>query len=61
MEPQEEVTYELTLTNYEVKRMFNRMVRGWFGRAEADYNDFIQALLVGDKKAMNSYMNRVAL
>ena len=37
------------------------MVRGWFGRAEADYNDFIQALLVGDKKAMNSYMNRVAL
>ena len=44
MEPQEEVTYELTLTNYEVKRMFNRLVRGWFGRAEADYNDFIQAV-----------------
>ena len=25
------------------------------------YNDFIKALLLGDKKAMNAYMNRVAL
>ena len=29
--------------------------------AEADYNDFVKALLMGDKKAMNAYMNRVAL
>ncbi|MDD6233414.1 MAG: PD-(D/E)XK nuclease domain-containing protein, partial [Frisingicoccus sp.] len=25
------------------------------------YNDFVQALLIGDLKAMNAYMNRVAL
>lgn len=41
----EEVQYELTLTNYEVKRMFNHMVRGWFKCAQADYNDFIKAML----------------
>ena len=57
----EEVEYELTLTNYEVERMFYNMVRGWFQDSRADYNDFVQALLLGDKKAMNAYMNRVAL
>lgn len=29
--------------------------------AEGDYNDFIQALLLGDVDAMNDYMNNVAL
>ena len=53
--------YELSLTNLEVKLMFQNMIRGWFGEAEADYNDFITALLAGDKKSMNAYMNRVAL
>ena len=53
--------YELVLTNYEVKVMFRRMVGGWFKPAGENYNDFIKALLLGDKKAMNVYMNRVAL
>ena len=53
--------YELAITNLEVKLMFGNMVRDWFSSAEADYNDFIKALLLGDKKAMNAYMNRVAL
>ena len=53
--------YELTLTNYEVELMFNNMVRSWFDLAEADYNDFVKALLLGDVDAMNVYMNRVAL
>ena len=57
----EEVEYELTLTNYEVECMFEEMVRSWFQDSRADYNDFVQALLLGDKKAMNAYMNRVAL
>lgn len=56
-----EAEYELTLTNYEVERMFHKMVRGWFQNASADYNDFIKALLQNDKKAMNAYMNRVAI
>lgn len=53
--------YELTITNLEVKLMFRSMIRDWFKEAETDYNDFIKALLLGDKKAMNVYMNRVAL
>ena len=53
--------YELALTNLEVRLMFQNMIRDWFSAAEADYNDFIKALLLGDKKAMNAYMNRVAL
>ena len=61
LEPGEEQKYELALTNYEVKLMFEGMVRGWFSDAKEDYNDFVQALLVGDIKAMNVYMNRVAL
>ena len=56
-----EPLYELALTNHEVKRMFRRMVRGWFKKSKWDYNDFVKALLQGDKKAMNFYMNRVAL
>ena len=57
----EEAKYTLTLTNYEVERMFYNMVRGWFRDSRADYNDFVQSLLLGDTKAMNAYMNRVAL
>ncbi|MBD5546473.1 MAG: AAA family ATPase [Lachnospiraceae bacterium] len=51
--------YELTLTNLETKIMFVNMVRGWFDNASPDYNDFIKALMVGDIKAMNIYMNKV--
>ena len=57
----EEAEYELSLTNYEVERMFYNMVRGWFQDSRADYNDFVHALLLDDRKAMNAYMNRVAL
>ncbi|MCM1499403.1 MAG: ATP-binding protein [Clostridium sp.] len=61
LELDEEPLYELTVTNYEVKRMFYSMVRGWFAKAGADYSDFQQALLAGNIKEMNAYMNRVAL
>ncbi len=61
LEDGQEQLYELTLTNYEVKRMFEGMVRSWFSGSKADYNDFIKAMLCGNVKAMNGYMNRVAL
>ncbi len=51
--------YELKLTNFEVKVMFRGMVRKWFAGSSSNYNDFIKALLLGDLKAMNTYMNRV--
>lgn len=53
--------YILTLTNLEVRLMFEDMISDWFSLESANYNDFIHALLKGDKKAMNVYMNRVAL
>ena len=53
--------YSLALTNREVRVMFENMVRGWFGRYEEEYNDFIRALLMDDVKVMNYYMNKVAL
>lgn len=57
-----DVWYTLAITNFEVRKMFRKMVSGWFGgQAQTAYNDFIKALLLGDKKAMNRYMNRVAL
>ena len=51
--------YDLTLTNREVHIMFNGMIRDWFSGND-NYNDFIKALLLGDTKAMNLYMNRVS-
>lgn len=53
--------YELALTNYETKKMFEKLVSGWFGSERSNYNDFIKALLLGDVKAMNAYMNRMTL
>lgn len=53
--------YTLKLTNKEVKAMFRNMIEGWFKDRVPAYNDFIKALLLDDIKAMNHYMNRVAL
>ena len=56
-----EPQYELALTNLEVKVMFRNMVKRWFGEVFSDYNDFIKALLMGNVKTMNAYMNRVSM
>lgn len=53
--------YELAITNYETRRMFEHMITGWFGKAESVYNGFIKALLNDDVELMNIYMNKVAL
>ena len=53
--------YELVLTNNEVLFMFQNMIDGWFLDYTEDYNEFIKALLQGNIKVMNIYMNRVAL
>lgn len=54
-------TYRLELTNREVYMMLRSIIRDWFSGEDVPYNDFIKALLLGDVKAMNRYMNRVAL
>lgn len=56
-----ECDYTLSLTNKEVRLMFRHMIDGWFAEYTPAYNAFIKALLLDDKKAMNVYMNRIAL
>ena len=53
--------YELAITNQEVLIMFKSLVREWFAPVSSSYNEFVSALLLGDVKAMNLYMNRVAM
>ena len=54
-------TYELVLTNEEVRLMFEEMIEDWFGGDPLSYNEFIKALLCDDRKGMNIYMNKIAL
>ena len=57
-----DVWYTLTITNLEVRRMFRRMVKGWFKNdTEVQYNEFMKALLNDNVKKMNTFMNKVAL
>ncbi len=52
--------YVLGLTNFEVKKMFSKMILDWFAEND-DFNDFISAMLKGDEEGMNVYMNEIAL
>ena len=53
--------YHLSLTNHEVNVMFRRMIDGWFKKYTPNYNAFVQALLADDLRAMNHYINKIAL
>jgi len=53
--------YHLSLTNHEVDVMFRRMIDGWFKKYTPNYNAFVKALLANDVRAMNHYINRIAL
>ena len=64
-EPQELVVsgyprYELMLTNLEVKHMFEGMIHEWFYEPNQSYNEFVDALLLGNLDSMNEYMNMVS-
>lgn len=61
MENTGHTSYVLKLTNKEVHCMFLSMVHDWFSDYDSGYNEFVEAMLQGDIKAMNVYMNRVAL
>ncbi|WP_330654578.1 AAA family ATPase [Blautia sp. MSJ-19] len=53
--------YHLKITNLETMSMFSSMFQNWFTVSSNSYNGFIEALLSGNKKEMNAYMNEVAL
>lgn len=58
--PREIPIYKLLLTNFEVKRMFEKMVGGWFEK-DRSFNEFVKAMFNRDLRGMNTYMNKVAL
>ncbi len=53
--------YHLKITNLETLGIFTGMFKGWFSASDCNYNAFVQALLQGNLKEMNVYMNDVAL
>ena len=53
--------YHLKITNLETLGMFSEMFVGWFQNTRSNYNAFIKAMLCGNIKEMNVYMNEVAL
>ena len=58
--PEDDAIYRLSLTNFEVRKMFSRMIREWFER-DGSFNAFVKSMFAGDVRGMNYYMNRVAL
>ena len=61
VKPGKRPLYELALTNEEVKVMFVTIIQDWFAPAKVSYNRFLKAMLLGDVRAMNRYMQDVAL
>ncbi len=57
----EEGIYRLSLVNREVRMSFEKMVRQWFDGSDGSYNAFQRALLSGDVRRMNEYLQEVAL
>lgn len=53
--------YHLKITNLETLGMFSEMFAGWFQNTRSNYNAFIKAMICGNIKEMNAYMNEVAL
>ena len=51
--------YELSLTNFEVKKMFEKMIDNWFKTRDDSSSEFVSALIQGDLDAMNYYINEI--
>ena len=55
-----EQIYTLELTNYEVYRMFNELIKLWFAQT-GGLSNFTKALLHGNVKDMTRYLNDIML
>ena len=54
-------TYKLKITNLEVKVMFQNMIIDWFETSGDAADEFTKSLIEGNVKAMNYFMNKIAL
>lgn len=53
--------YHLSITNREVRMMFENMIKDWFANEDVPYNEFVRALLHDDVKEMNHYINAISM
>ena len=53
--------YTLMLTNLEVHRMFEKMIRGWFAKSRGGLPAFAEAVLWGDEEGMEQKLNDLML
>lgn len=53
-------TYELALTNYEVRSALEQLVKDWFMPDNDAYAAFLAALITGDLDAMNTEMSSLS-
>ena len=54
------IPYGVMNVKKKIKKI-QEMFQGWFSNSESNYNAFIKAMLWGNVKEMNTYMNEVAL
>ena len=59
-EDKDDAIYRLIPTNLETRKLFRRMIKGWFKKADV-LSPFVAAMLTKDLRTMNRYMNEVAL
>lgn len=52
-------TYDLALTNLEVKEAFQSLIRHWFDDGDTSYSDFLQALFSRDADEMTASLNEL--
>ncbi|XME03429.1 AAA family ATPase [Lachnospiraceae bacterium C1.1] len=54
--------YELKLTNFEILRIFGKMVLQWFsGEGSTLYNEFVKSLLKAETRGINKFLNKFLL
>lgn len=56
-----EPLYEFALTNLEVFSMFRKLFSDWFANTPVGKGKFVNALIYGDVKQLNIYMNEIAI
>ena len=51
----------LELTNLEVQEAFDRLVEGWFGDSDEEYDDFCRAIVLGDVRTATRCLAEITL
>ncbi len=53
--------YCLSITNFEVKKMFERLISNWFRNPAVKYSEFVKAMFADDVEYMNQFMNEMTM